>query len=160
MQEAVAVTQRAVNTLGEKVHLLDTAGGLTASPGLVPAEARTALEAARLDKRLGELKLKLLGAQTDAAEHKAQRLGAERDLCTGIAGLRDDLTRLEAQTKGSAQALGDTVQHLVQEAGAPQAQTQRTRPLDCERPLVWRQRHQGPPGERHSGGTYQRRPRR
>ena len=85
----------ALNTLGEKVHLLDTAGGLTASPGLVPAEARTALEAARLEKRLGELELELLGAQTDVAEHKAQRFGAERDFCTGIAGLRDDLTRLE-----------------------------------------------------------------
>ena len=43
VQESTAVTQGVVTRLSERVHLLDTAGGLTASPGLVPAEARTAL---------------------------------------------------------------------------------------------------------------------
>ena len=58
VQESTAVTYGVVTRLSERVHLLDTAGGLTASPGLVPAEARTALEAAQLGKRLGELELK------------------------------------------------------------------------------------------------------
>ena len=88
-------------------------GGLTGSPGgLVPAEACAALDAVEMRKRLGELELRVLVAQTEATEQKALRLGSERDLCTGVASLRDDLTRLEAQTSGSCAALGETLMGL------------------------------------------------
>ena len=43
---------------------------------MVPAEARTALETAQLLKRLRELELKVLSTQTDAAEHKMEKLHA------------------------------------------------------------------------------------
>ena len=112
VQEAVAVTQTAVTTLSERVHPLDTAGGLTASPaGLVPPEARTALDTARFEKRCDELDLKLLGVRTEVAEQKAQRLGTERDLCTGVGDLRQDLARLEAQIGSSIQALGECISY-------------------------------------------------
>ena len=137
VQEAVALTQRAVQSRGERVHLLDTARDFTAaSLGMAPTEARTAVDAAETRKRFSELELKLLSFETAASEQKVERLGAERDLCAGVASLRDDLTRLEAQTSGSCAALGKTLTGLVHEAQRLRSKFEG--PLGQERPLVWR----------------------
>ena len=62
VQESTAITQKVVTEPSDRVHLLDVAGGLASSPtGMVPSEARTALDAARFERRFGELEFKLLG---------------------------------------------------------------------------------------------------
>ena len=117
VQEAVAQTQQAVQSLGERLHLLDTARDRSASSaGFVSAEARAAVEAADTRRRFSELELRLLGAETTTTEQRAERLGAERDLCTGLSILREDPSRLEAQTGGSTAALDETLTGLVVEA--------------------------------------------
>ena len=89
VQEAVAQTQLALRSLGEKVHLLDTVRGLSSDeprspPGFVPAEARTAVEAADTRRRPFELELKLLTVETTATEQKVERYATERDLCISM----------------------------------------------------------------------------
>ena len=106
VQEAVAHTQLALRSIGEKVQLLDTACGLSSdapsSPrGSVPPEARAAVEAADTRRRFSELELRLYTAETLATEQKADRLGTERDLCGGLTSLREDVVRLESQASAA-----------------------------------------------------------
>ena len=103
VQGAVASAHQAVQTLGERLHLLDTALDLSASPvGLVPAEARAVVEAADTRRRFSELELRLLGAETKTTEQTAERLTTKRVLCAGLTSLREDLTRLRRRLAGAA----------------------------------------------------------
>ena len=119
-QEAVAATQLAVQELNGKMHLLQTARGVSSDapgtpPGFVPAEAHAALEVVTLRRLFTELQLRVLTAETAATEQKAERYAIERDLCAGVSSLRDDLARLDSQVGGTTHALGVTSTGLVQE---------------------------------------------
>ena len=54
----------------------------------MPDQARFAVEAADTRRRFSELELSLLTTETTATEQKAERLGAERDVCGGLTSLR------------------------------------------------------------------------
>ena len=87
-QEAVAQTQFAGTSLGEKVHLLEVARSLSGDTGAValPPDGRccnaerTGLEVTALRQRLSELELKVRANELATTEQKAVHFTTERDL--------------------------------------------------------------------------------
>ena len=78
-QEAVAQTQLAVKSLADKVHVVETARGLSSDvpgtpPGFVSPEVRTAVEAVDTRRRFSELDLRLPTAETMAKAEVITRI--------------------------------------------------------------------------------------
>ena len=116
MAEAVGQTQIAVSVVGERVHLLEVARGLSGDTGTAAnspdgrwgSSERAGLEATALRQRLNKLELRVHASETTAAEPKAERYAAERDFCNG-------LSKLDSQIGSTTTALGEALTGLMQE---------------------------------------------